>query len=113
MKFKMNNNNWKIEEISQEEIRNIIDERAKKKIENEPELGRYLGITFSDIQVIYIDKDLPIDRKEKTLIHELTHCYIDMYVTHMNKNYTEEDVCDINANSYNFIHKIINKYFTR
>lgn len=26
---------------------------------------------------IYIDDDLPADRKKATLIHELTHCFID------------------------------------
>ena len=46
-----------------------------------------------------------------TLIHELTHCYIDNYITHCKKQYSEEDVADIVANSYDIIHEIVNKYF--
>ena len=59
---------------------------------------------------IYIDEDLPADRKKATLIHELTHCYIDNYITHCDKQYTEEDVADIVANSYDIIHDIVEQY---
>lgn len=113
MKFKINDNNWQIKEISQKDIRKIISDKAKQNIESEPSIGRYFGVTFHDSQIIYIDKDLPIDRKRKTLIHELTHCYIDMYITHLGKEYSEEDVCDMNANSHDIIHNIVDKYFKR
>ena len=54
---------------------------------------------------------MPADRKKATLIHELTHCYIDNYITHCDKQYTEEDVADIVANSYDIIHEIVEQYF--
>lgn len=53
---------------------------------------------------------MPADRKKATLIHELTHCYIDNYITHCDKQYTEEDVADIVANSYEIIHEIVEQY---
>lgn len=53
---------------------------------------------------------MPADRKKSTLIHELTHCYIDNYITHCEKQYTEEDVADIVANSYDIIHEIVEQY---
>ena len=53
---------------------------------------------------------MPADRKKATLIHELTHCYIDNYITHCDKQYTEEDVADIVANSYDIIHEIVEQY---
>lgn len=46
---------------------------------------------------------MPIDRKKSTLIHELAHCYIDNYITHCDKQYTEEDVADIVANLHDII----------
>ena len=93
MKFKINNRTWSIEEKSQSII------------------PRYYGVTHCDIQEIYLDRDLPIDRKRATLIHELTHCYIDNYITHDAKEYSEEDVADIVSNSYDIIHAIEDEYF--
>ena len=52
-----------------------------------------------------------IQIKRKTLIHELTHCYIREYITHEEKNYSEEMVADISANSHDIIHKIVEDYF--
>lgn len=60
---------------------------------------------------IYIDDDLPADRKKATLIHELTHCFIDNQITHCDKQYTEEGVVDIVSNFYDIIHEIVDKYF--
>lgn len=112
MKFKINNREWKIIEKSQESIKNMQNIRRANKEENLKSIDtRYYGITYCDIQKIYIDEDLPVDRKKATLIHELTHCYIDNYITHCDKQYTEEDVADIVSNSYNIIHEIVDKYF--
>lgn len=114
MEFKINNRKWKIEEKSQSDIKNIQNIRRANKEENlESITPRYYGVTYCDIQEICIDKDLPLDRKRATLIHELTHCYICNYITHDEKNYSEEDVADIVANSYDIISEIINKYFPK
>ena len=111
MKFKINGCEWQIKELSQNDIRKEMLQRADEEIESKPELGRYFGVTFHDVQIIYLDKNLPNDRKRKTLIHELTHCYISCYITHQEKNYDEEMVADIVANSHDIICGIVGKYF--
>lgn len=114
MQFEMNGCVWKILEVSQEEIKQEMELRYKRNIEGEPSKdGRYFGTTYHDTQVIYLDKELPRDRKRKTLLHELTHCYIGDYITHMDKNYCEEDICDIVSNSHDIIHNIVEKYFEK
>ena len=108
MKFKMNNRIWKIEEKSQSEIKKIQNIRRADEEDNIKSINpRYYGITYCDTMQIYIDKDLPVDKKKATLIHELTHCYIDNYITHCEKQYSEEDVADVVANSYDIIHEIV------
>ena len=112
MKFKINNRTWSIEEKPQSEIKSIQNQRKANEEENIKSLStRYYGITYCDIMQIYIDKDLPEERKKSTLIHELTHCYIDNYITHSEQEYSEEDVADIVSNSYDIIHEIVDKYF--
>ena len=111
MKFKINNREWEIIEASQQAIKNKQNIRRANEQENLKSIDtRYYGITYCDEQKIYIDEDLPADRKKATLIHELTHCYIDNYITHCEKQYTEEDVADIVANSYDIIHEIVEQY---
>lgn len=112
MKFKINNREWDIIETSQKTIKSMQNSRRANEDENIKSLDtRYYGITYTDIQKIYIDKDLNADRKKATLIHELTHCYIVNYITHEDKTYDEEMVADIVSNSYEIIHEIVNKYF--
>ena len=111
MKFKINNREWTIIETSQKSIKNMQNIRRANKEENLESIDtRYYGITYCDIQKIYIDEDLPVDRKKATLIHELTHCYMDNYMTHCDRQYSEEDVADIVANSYDIIHGIVEQY---
>lgn len=109
MQFKMNNRSWEIVELSQEEIRqHIID----YKYDGKPvEIGRYFGQTYFDEQKIYIDKDLHEEQKKQTLKHELMHCYIGCYLFNNERNYTEEDLCNISANSHDIIHDIVKEYF--
>ena len=107
----MNGCNWYIEEVSQKQIREELTARYEKGLEAEPENGVYFGITYHDLNCIILDKDLPEDRKKKTLYHELTHCYIGSYITQSDKIYNEEDICDIVANSHDMIDKIVKEYF--
>lgn len=115
MKFKMNGVEWKIFEASQEAIKQINNSRAGsgEKDDVKSLKDRYYGITFTDLCKIYIDEDLPKDRKRKTLIHELTHCYIVSYITHQDKSYDEEMVADIVANSHDIIRRIVDEYFSK
>lgn len=108
MKFKMNNRDWEIIELSQEEIR---DHYIEYKYDGEPTEGKYFGLTYSDTQKIYIDKDLCKGQKKQTLYHELMHCYIESYITMNIENINEELLCDISANSHDIIHKIAEDYF--
>lgn len=106
MKFKMNNREWEILELSQELIRKTFAE-----YDGEPQTGRYFGLTYLDNGKIYLDKDLCLDQKKQTLKHELMHCYIGCYLFNDDRNYTEEDVCNLSANSHEMIHEIIEQYF--
>lgn len=107
MKFKMNGRNWAIKELNQKEIRNEISKRGGTT----PEDLMYFGITFYDNNVIFLDANLCPDRKRATLIHELTHCYINEFTGHADRSFREEDVCDIVANSFDIVKGIVEKYF--
>lgn len=110
--FIMNGIEWNIVEISQKEIKKMQNKRYANKEENvEDTAHRYYGITYTDECIIYLDKDLKKDRKRKTLLHELTHCYINNYITHEDKSYGEEMVADIVSNSFDIISNIVNNYF--
>src|SRR5574344_1325754 len=107
MKFKINNKTWNIKELSQKDMRAEI----KKHYETPVQEGKYYGLTYADIQTIFLDKDLCQERKISTLIHELGHCYILTYITHLSgKQYSEEDVVDIISNSHYIIDDIVKKY---
>ena len=112
--FKINNRTWEIIEDTQENIKLLQNKRRANDEENVKSIDtRYYGITYNDLQKIYIDADLPAERKEATLIHELTHCYISNYITHQDKTYDEEMVADIVSNSFYIIKDIIEKYFKK
>ena len=113
MKFKMNDITYVIKEVSQKEykeLRVIEDEEDGVEI-SDVKNGIYQGSTHHTKGIVYIDKNLPHEIKRKTLIHELTHCYIREYITHEEKNYSEEMVADISANSHDIIRKIVEDYF--
>ena len=73
--------------------------------------GYYYGQSHFQNQEVWIDKDLTIEKKKKTLYHELTHVYIREYLTSRDIEPTEEVMCDIAANSHDMIHKIVEHYF--
>ena len=108
-KFKMNDNNWTIEEKMQSEIQETMKQRG-----NEIEKGsKWFGITMTDTHQIFLDQDLHEDRKRNTLKHELTHCYIVNFMSHIDRNFCEEEVADIVANSIDIINKIVTDYFSK
>lgn len=106
MKFKINNRQWEIKEISQEEMK----QKVKEYDGEVEETGRYFGSTQPAYQTIYIDKDLIEGQKRQTLLHELMHCYILSYLFSQN-SYNEEDLCNISACSHDIINEIVTKYF--
>ena len=116
MEFSFGDIDWKIIEVSQKEIKEKYNIRKAEKEESEDVNSlstRYYGATFYDEGVIYIDRDIQEDRKKKTLLHELTHTYINENITHQSKQYDEEDVCDIVANSHSYVTAILEEYFKR
>ena len=104
----MNNRDWEIIELSQEEIREHYTNY--KYAEVNPN-GKYFGQTYEDEQKIYLDKDLHKDTKYHTLLHELMHCYVDCYVDPNSNSYDNEALCNISSNSHDIIHDIIMDYF--
>ena len=104
MKFKINNRTWKIKEISQ-------DKMCEIKKDKEPK-GDYFGLTCYNEQTIYLWNELNKEQKAQSLLHELMHCYIGVFIDFQNDDkFTEEAMCNISANSHDIINKIVNDYF--
>jgi Zn-dependent peptidase ImmA (M78 family) len=100
MKFKINNREWEIKEISNEEM--IVDTSDLD--------GFTHGTTEYSTLTININKSAP--DKRKTLIHELTHCFMYEFGHNQHtKEFNHEDVCEICACSHDIIHEIVEKYF--
>ena len=113
MKFKMNDIEYEIKEVTQKEYKNYRKEEDELTNceETDTSKGVYFGASHHYKDIVFIDKNLPYDRKKRVLMHELMHCYISEYINHQDNNYSEEDVADISANSHDIIHKIIKDYF--
>lgn len=113
MKFTMNGVEYTIWETNQKEYKQykLDEDRDTQQKETDISIGIYFGASHYYQNVIFLDEALPLDRKKKTLYHELTHCYIGEYITHEDKTFDEEMVADISANSHDIIHKIVEDYF--
>lgn len=95
MKFKINGNAWIIRELSKEKM----------------ELKDSLGETNYGTQEIHLLDTCK--SKRNTLKHELCHVWLWEY-SHMqndNDKFHFEQVCQIVANSNDFINSIVEKYF--
>lgn len=95
MKFKVNGNTWVIKELPKEKM----------------ELKDSLGETVYETQEIHLLDTCKC--KRNTLKHELCHVWLWEY-SHMqndNDKFHFEQVCQIVANSNDFINSIIEKYF--
>ena len=102
MQFKMNDITYTIKEVEQ---------KAFWDYQVDEEDGYYYGQSHFQTQEVWIDRNLPIEKKRKTLYHELTHVYIREYLTSRDISPSEEVLCDISANSHDIIHKIVEDYF--
>lgn len=99
--FIINNHEWLIEEKEGKELLEEYNKRTGKT--------GYMcnGLTFYKDHKIWIAKELCKDEKERTLKHELTHCYIwEMGFYNVEFNY-EEIICDFVASIYDFIKQVI------
>lgn len=95
MKFKVNGNVWIIRELSK----------------NNMELKDSLGETNYETQEIHLLDTCK--SKRNTLKHELCHVWLWEYshVQNDNDKFHFEQVCQIVANSNDFINSIVEKYF--
>lgn len=104
MKFKMNNRNWEIKLISNAEMNILCGSDLRETFTH--------GSTQYSELVIYLNELAP--DKRKTLYHELTHCFMYEYEHNQHqKEFNNEDVCEISACSHDIIHQIVEKYFKK
>ena len=103
MKFKINNDEWLIEEKSKEELKELYEKEEEKAY-------FVFGVTIKAQHIIYINKDMCEEQKIKTLKHELTHCYIWEYGLYNVMDINEEVICDIVAASNDFINGVVEQY---
>ena len=89
----INNYFWDIKYISRDEMIKIMNDDKEHYTQ---------GATIYSEQTIYIDRD--IANIKRTLIHELTHAWMDAYGHNQhNKEFNNEDVCEIISSIYEFI----------
>lgn len=99
MKFKINGNTWKVSIKPMEELANLWNEMWKEN-------NRIIfGCTIKHSQEIWIAEELCREQKIKNFIHEITHCWLWTYGHYFYDNINEECVCEIVANSQEFIEK--------
>lgn len=98
MKFKINNTEWTIKEVTEAEIN------------NEMKNDYTMGVTIYKTQEILLLKDQA--NLIKTLKHELVHVWLYEYGHAQNddKKYDYEDICEIVASSNDFINNIVKQY---
>lgn len=100
IKFKINGHKWNIEIRPEEDL-------LKEYHKRQPDAYACLGLTFYKEHKIWIAEELCDDEKRRTLMHELTHCYIwenGFYNVDFNN---EELICDFVASIYNFINNLL------
>lgn len=105
MNFKINNRDWKIKEVSQNELCTAHNDFSGE--------GCYYGSTFPNSQEIWLWANVKEEQKKKTLYHELMHCYIFSYISFNDIIFSIDDFCDISANSHDIIHEIVEQYFSK
>ena len=97
-KFKINNTEWTIKEVSEAEIN------------NEMKNDFTLGVTiYKSQEILLLENQANLI---KTLKHELTHVWLYEYGHAQNddKKYDYEDICEIVASSNDFINEVIEQY---
>lgn len=97
MNFKINNTEWTIKEVDEATINNEMKQDGT------------LGVTIYKTQEILLLKDQA--NIIKTLKHELMHVWLYEYGYNQDeKEFNNEDVCEIVASSNDFINEVVNQY---
>jgi len=102
MKFKMNDRIFIIKQVSKNEL---WGDTGEAKTNDSNIFGKHSPYS----QEILLSEELSKEQTRKTLIHELTHCYLWCY-SHRAETFSEENICDIAGNSLDVIYKIVDKY---
>lgn len=96
--FDINGSSWYIKYITREEMLTIAKDNAEEYTQ---------GITIYSQQTIYIDQT--VANTKRVLIHELTHAWLNAFGHNQhNKEWDNEDVCEIVASIYHFIDDTLN-----
>lgn len=107
MKFKCNNMEYEIIEVSEDELKDeYIKDHPKEKRE---EIFLY-GRTSYTQHTIKLCKDLHPEEKIRTLKHELCHCWMWCTANSNHQEYDEEHICEIVACINDFINEVVNEY---
>lgn len=100
MKFKINNKQWIIKEVGEEEF-------CKVGIEFKDAYGLCTAMN----KTIYIKKNHPDISLKETIIHELVHAHLDSFGLKGNfEPMAEENLCEFIAMNSENILEIANKY---
>lgn len=99
MKFKINEIEYGIYELDSLDTRLIVNG------------SDCAGACAFNKKEIYLLKDCNIDFKRKTLIHEITHSYLNECLLLRKDKYTEEEICEFVAIYASQILRIVDKYF--
>lgn len=105
MKIKVGNCSYKIIEVNNKSDKDLWD-RGKNEL-------RLYGLCDNVNGIIKIWKDLPNDRKRRTLTHEITHAFLNAYWDSFNLKgrYDNEDMCCFMEAFGEDILRITNEYF--
>lgn len=110
MKFEINNSKWEIIQLENKkfyDIRRKLKEQEEQAIEDE---NFVFGFTCYSNHKIYLNKNQCNEELKRTLIHELTHCWLWSYGASYS-SYSEEAVCETLSASYMFMNETIKNYF--
>ena len=64
------------------------------------------GITCYNDAHVYVSKDLPIELRKRTLLHETVHAILFSYMLRKYESFTEEELADFVAKYYDKIYSI-------
>ena len=102
--FKINDSIWRIYEYDVETMKKEYNAR------HDEDAYYLFGLTRYPEHEIWLNKEVCMDQKMRTLKHELTHCYIWSYGMYYVPHYTEEMVCDLVSSINSFINLVLDMY---
>lgn len=71
--------------------------------------GYCMGVCYYSEREIYVNKELNLEVKTETLLHELTHAFLDTLQLSKKEEYNEEEVCEFVGKYSHEIQRIANR----